>query len=124
MERVSSLSRRLFAGAVRPSMMLAGFFGMMSCMMLMAGRDVGMMAGFFVIALCMVLRSGTMMLGGVFMVLRCLQMVIDHFFRHGDLSRLWTIHYVRPWLLPEDNSLLSRPDHSRVKLPWQVLQRG
>ena len=55
---------------------LAGFFGMVNCVDVVALRDVSVVPGFMVIAGAVMLGCGAMVLGGFFVVLCGFQMVI------------------------------------------------
>jgi hypothetical protein len=61
----------------------AGLFGMMRGVVEVAFGDVPVVARFFVIARLMVFGGRAMMLGGAFVVLRCLAMMICCFLGHG-----------------------------------------
>jgi hypothetical protein len=64
---------------------LAGLFGMMLGMRMMAMRDVGMVAGFFFISGSVMLSRGAMMFRRVLVMFGRFQMVVLAFFRHGAL---------------------------------------
>jgi hypothetical protein len=71
---------------VRRGMMLGGFFGVMLGLNVMATRQVGVMAGLFVFARFVVLGGVLVVLGSMFVVLRCVAMMFGNFFRHGESS--------------------------------------
>jgi hypothetical protein len=74
---------RPFYLAVIGGVMLAGFFGVMNRIDVMAVCDVRVMAGFLMIAGSMMLGCRPMVLGGFFVVLCGFHMVIRSRFRHG-----------------------------------------
>ena len=66
------------------AVMLGGLFGVMLGLQVMAVRHMGVMAGLFVIVCVMVFRCGTMMLGGVLMVLGGLMVMVSARFGHDN----------------------------------------
>ena len=65
--------------------MLAGLFGVMLGVRLMAMRDVGMVARFFVISSGVMLGGAAVVLRGVLVMFGSFQVVLFTFFRHGAL---------------------------------------
>ena len=65
--------------------MLAGFFGVMLGVRVMAMRDVGMVAGLFMISGGVMFGRCAMMLRGMLVMLGGFQMMFFTFFRHGAL---------------------------------------
>jgi hypothetical protein len=63
--------------------MLAGFFGVMLGVRVMAMRDVGMVAGLFMIPGGVMFSRGAMMFRGMLVMLGGFQVVFFTFFRHG-----------------------------------------
>jgi hypothetical protein len=82
-QRGDSRRDRPFYLAVIGGVMLAGFFGVMNRIDVMAVGDVCVMAGFLMIAGSVMLGCRTMVLGGFFVVLCGFHMVIRSRFRHG-----------------------------------------
>lgn len=66
--------------------MLAGLFGVVGGVVQVAFRNVSMMAGLFMVAGLMMAGGSLVMFRGVFVVLRCLPMVLRGFFRHVKFS--------------------------------------
>ena len=69
------------------SVMLAGLFGVMFRVGMVAMREMGMVCGFLVIAGFMVFDGGPVMPGGVFMMFCGTAMMFSGFFRHGKNLR-------------------------------------
>ncbi len=80
--------------AVFVGVMLGGLFGVMLRLQVMAVRHMGVMAGLFVVVCVMVFRRGTMMLGGLFMVLSGLMVMVSARFGHDNLfSNSWLANF-------------------------------
>jgi hypothetical protein len=65
--------------------MLAGFFGVMLGVRVMAMRDVGMVAGFLMISGSVMFGGGAMMFRGVLVMVGSFQVMLFAFLRHGAL---------------------------------------
>ncbi len=65
--------------------MLAGLFGMMFGVGMMAMRDVGMVSSLLMISGGVMLSGCAVVFRGVLVMLGCFQMVFFAFFRHGVL---------------------------------------
>jgi hypothetical protein len=65
--------------------MLAGLFGMVFGVGMVAMRNVGMVAGLFMISGGVMLGGGAMMFRRMLVMLGCFQVVLFTFFRHGAL---------------------------------------
>src|SRR5579871_2839039 len=69
----------VFQIAMFADVMLAGFYGVMRCVVLMPVSDVRMMTGGFMISRFMVRRSGAMVFGRMLVMFCCFAMVFRGF---------------------------------------------